>query len=64
MYKVYIVPSLILLSEGFTVSDERFKELAKESGCIWSLKEFEQIINRDAYKSEEYILRILKPTKK
>ena len=64
MYQVYIVPSLILLSEGFTVSDERFKELEKESGTILSLKEFEHSINVEQYNYKEFTLRILKPTKK
>jgi len=64
MYQVYIVPSLILLSEGFTVSDERFKELAKESGLILSLKEFESNLNKSEGFTAGHLVRILKPTKK
>jgi len=64
-YQVYIVPSLILLSEGFKVSDERFKQLAYESGVIMTLKEFETSLNAGGgFDNTIESIRILKPTKK
>jgi len=63
MYQIYIVNSLFLLTKGFECSNEEFIGMAEESGTILSLKEFEELVNKEDFNRDYFTLRILKPTK-
>ena len=63
MYRVYVINSLLLVSEGFEVSKERFRELSIQYGYSLSLNEFEELVNSGGFDNKVETVRILKTFK-